>query len=108
MLPTEMPSLALISAYGIGGSAVSRASSRWESGGQARERLAQRGVALRHQQFMVCRWSLLIADILVKHLPVGGLSARNLLDPEALPAGSWLCGTFGGDLKWWCVTISHD
>ena len=88
MLPTEMPSLALISAYGIGGSAVEQSEQSLGVGGQARERLAQRGVALRHQQFMVRRWSLLIGDILVKHLPLGGLPARNVLEPEALPTGN--------------------
>ena len=52
MLPTGMPSRALMSAYGRGGSAMSRANSRWPFGGQLGERLAQRGVALGGQQFL--------------------------------------------------------
>ena len=47
MLPTGMPSLALISAYGTGGSWMSRAISCWSAWGQVGERLAQRRVALR-------------------------------------------------------------
>ena len=56
MLPTGMPSSALILAYATGGSWISAcAISRWQSGGQAHERLAQRCVTLRQKQLMVRR-----------------------------------------------------
>lgn len=52
MLSTGMPSVTLISAYGTGGCAMSKASSCWQDGGQVAERRAQRRVALGHKQFL--------------------------------------------------------
>jgi hypothetical protein len=52
MLPTGKPSLTLIWAYGTGGSAVSKASSRWQQG-IGGERIALRCVPLGHQQLML-------------------------------------------------------
>src|SRR5690242_10938249 len=38
MLPAGMPSMALISAYGMGGSSISRTSSRWQHDGVTQEK----------------------------------------------------------------------
>jgi len=59
MLPIGMPNLALISAYGTGGSWASKVTSR-----QVAECVAQRGVMLGLKQFLVGRLEPLVRDAL--------------------------------------------
>ena len=95
MLPTAIPSLALISAYGTGGSAVSRAISRWQQSGRSPKRLAQRCAALGGQQFLVRRPDALVREALsVQHVPGRLRSLGCAQDPRALAPGG------GGEPAW--------
>jgi hypothetical protein len=88
MLPTGMFSLALIVAYGTGGSWMSRVISCWQQGGQAGECLAQRRVALRGEQLLLDRLGLMARDGLGVWRMTGSVcSARRALDPCAFAAG---------------------
>ena len=88
MLPTGMPSLALISAYGTGGSSRSRAISCWQQGGSVRERLAQRRVPLGREQLLLRRYGLLVRDGLgVRRMPSVVRSPRRAQDTAAFAPG---------------------
>jgi hypothetical protein len=87
MLPTGMPSSALIWAYGTGGLAVSSAISCWQQRGQTGERLEQRGVALSLQQFLLRHRCLLVRDGLSIQQVLGGRASRFAQGPAAFPAG---------------------
>ena len=77
MLPTGMPSLALISAYGTGGSWMSRAIKPPVAGGQVGECLAQRHVALRHEHLLLDHLSLIVWDGLgIQRIPGSVWSAH--------------------------------
>jgi hypothetical protein len=88
MLPTGMFSLALIVAYGTGGSWMSRVISCWQQGGQAGECLAQRRVALGGEQLLLDRLGLMVRDGLGVWRMTGSVcSASRALDPCAFAAG---------------------
>src|SRR5450631_4022880 len=86
MLPTGMPSSALILAYGTGGSWISMAISRWQPGG--RRMNASRSAAFRQKQLMVRRPSPFIRDRLGIYREPGTVrSPRGAQHPTALPPG---------------------
>jgi hypothetical protein len=56
--------------------------------GQVRERFAQRGVALRHEQFVLRHPGLLVRDVLgIQRMSERTLSLRRTQDPPAFPLG---------------------
>ena len=87
MLPTGIASVALISAYGTGGSAVSMATSRWHSV-EMGVRLAQRRMALGREHFLLGEVDLLIRDFLgVERVDGCVRSACRAHETPALPPG---------------------
>ena len=84
-----MPSLALISAYGTGGSSTSRAISRWQPGG--RRANASRSAAWRSavEQLLLGRPGLIVWDGLgVRRWSAAAMLVRSAQD-RRIPAGWW-------------------
>jgi hypothetical protein len=90
MLPTGTPSLALISAYDIGGVFEEQGNQLLAAGRQLRQRFAQRRVPLRREQLLLRRYGMLVRDGLsVWRTPSVVRSPRRAQDTAAFaPGGS--------------------